>query len=51
MVVFLDLNGCELATDDDDDLAEQFESLGAGKIGQTEFFDWVRRHVQFKAES
>jgi prophage maintenance system killer protein len=46
MTTFLDLNGYELADDDDDEIAKMFEDLGAKAIDQSEFFGWVCNHAR-----
>jgi death on curing protein len=45
MEAFLILNDYELPQDDDD-IAEMFESIGSKTIGQGEFFGWVANHAR-----
>jgi death-on-curing protein len=45
--VFLHINGFELLQDDDE-IAQMFEDLGAKVIGQGEFFGWVCNHARRK---
>lgn len=44
LTVFLDLNEYELWVQNEDELAEMFESLGNKTIDQGEFFGWVVNH-------
>jgi prophage maintenance system killer protein len=41
MLTFLDVNGYELVTTDDEELAVVFEDLGRGVLDQVAFFAWV----------
>ncbi len=45
MTVFLEINSYELV-DDDDAIAQMFEDLGNGVVGQGEFFEWVSSHAR-----
>ena len=44
---FLYINGFELLQDDDE-IAQMFEDLGAKVIGQGEFFGWVCNHARLR---
>jgi death on curing protein len=50
MMVFLDLNGYELV-EEEDAIAQMFESVAANVVDQSEFFGWVVNHAKPRPRS